>query len=97
MPFEYLDEAFEDKDWTKSVEKCVNKSAKWSEKANSFILSFKGRALKSSIKNFVMTDQKESEDKFYVIFGKAAPDVFNLDIEAPFSLIQGIALAISSF
>jgi hypothetical protein len=43
-------------------------------------LSFKGRALKSSIKNFVITDQKESEDKFYLIFGKAAPDVFNLDI-----------------
>lgn len=75
----------------------MSKSAKWSEKAKSFILSFKGRALKSSIKNFVITDEKESEDKYWIIFGKAAPDVFNLDIESPFSLIQGIGVAISSF
>ena len=53
--------------------------------------------MKSSIKNFVITDEKESEDKFLIIFGKAAPDVFHLDIERPFSLVQGIAVAISSF
>lgn len=75
----------------------MSKSAKWSEKAKSFILSFKGRALKSSIKNFVITDEEESEDKYLIIFGKAAPDVYNLDIESPFSLIQGAAVAISSF
>lgn len=80
VPYEYLSDAYEKKKWQESIEKCVSKSARWSEKARSFILSFKGRALKSSIKNFVITDEKESEDKYWIIFGKAAPDVFNLDI-----------------
>jgi len=53
--------------------------------------------LKSSIKNFVITDKNESDDKSFVIFGKAGPDTFNLDIQKPFSIIQGVALAMSSF
>jgi hypothetical protein len=39
----------------------------------------------------------EQEDNYFLIFGKAGPDIYNLDIECPFSLIQGIAVAISSF
>jgi hypothetical protein len=75
----------------------MNKQAGWSEEEKSYVLSFKGRAKESSIKNFVITDAFESQDKFFLIFGKAGPEVYNLDIESPFSLVQGIAVALTTF
>jgi hypothetical protein len=33
----------------------------------------------------------------FVLFGKVSTNVFNLDIKYPFSLMQGLALALSSF
>ena len=61
------------------------------------MLSFKGRAKESSIKNFVITDSFESQDKYLIIFAKAGPEVYNLDIECPFSIVQGIAVDITAF
>ena len=34
---------------------------------------------------------------FSIIFGKAGPDIYNLDVESPFNLIQAISVAITSF
>lgn len=61
------------------------------------MLSFKGRAKESSIKNFVITDSFESQDKHLLIFAKAGPEIYNLDIEYPFSIAQGIAVALTTF
>jgi hypothetical protein len=44
-----------------------------------------------------MTDDQGSEDKFYLIFAKIGNDTFNLDISKPFSFIQGVALALTTF
>ena len=75
----------------------MSKQPKWNEERKSYLLNFKGRAQQSSIKNFVITDINESEDNFFIIFAKAGPEVYNLDIECPFSIIQGISVAITSF
>lgn len=45
----------------------------------------------------MITDEKETDEFSFVVFGKIGPDVYSLEIEAPFSTIQGIALAISTF
>jgi hypothetical protein len=39
----------------------------------------------------------EGEENSFLIFGKAGPDVYNLDVEAPFSIIQGVAAAVTTF
>lgn len=62
------------------IEKFVSKTAKWNEEIKSYVLNFQGRVNQSSIKNFVITDKDESEDKFLLIFGKAGQDVYHLDI-----------------
>lgn len=45
-----------------------------------------------------MVGQNEGEDaEPRVLFGKFGKDLFNLDIRYPFNMIQGVALALSSF
>ena len=45
----------------------------------------------------MITDAFGSQDKYMLIFGKAGPEVYNLDIEYPFSLVQGISVALTTF
>jgi hypothetical protein len=58
----------------------VSRTAKWNEKVKSYVLNFQGRAKESSIKNFVLTDKDERDESNFIIFGKVAPDTYNLDI-----------------
>jgi len=37
------------------------------------------------------------EDHGKILFGKFGKELFNLDIQYPYNLIQGISLAVSSF
>jgi hypothetical protein len=97
IPYKFLDECYGDLNFREKIDRCVNKQAKWNEKEKSYVLSFKGRAPESSIKNFVVTDSLESEEKYYLIFGKAGTEVYNLDVQYPFSLVQGIAAALTTF
>lgn len=75
----------------------MSKTARWNEKVQSYVLNFNGRATESSIKNFVVTDPEEREESNFIIFGKVGPDVYNLDIQSPFSLAQGLAVALTAF
>ena len=97
VPEEYLDEVYEHPQWRPHIEKCVSRTAKWNAQVKAYVLNFHGRAAISSIKNFVITDPEERPENEFVVFGKAAAETFSLDVERPFSLIQGIALAISTF
>lgn len=80
------------------IDKYCNKTPKWNEEIKAYVLNFRGRATVSSVKNFLISkvDAKE-EDPVYVLFGKAGKELFNLDIKHPFSILQGLAMAISSF
>ena len=62
------------------------------------MLNFYGRATVSSIKNFVMIGENEKDNAApRVLFGKFGKELFNLDVRHPFSILQAISLAISSF
>lgn len=60
-------------------------------------MNFHGKAKESSIKNFIITDVEERQESNFVIFGKVGPEVYNLQIKSPFSIMQGIAIALTSF
>ncbi len=78
--------------------KFKNKTPKWNKNIEAYVLNFYGRATISSIKNFIMIKANENEDAdARVLFGKFGKQLFNLDIRHPYNLIQGIALALSSF
>ena len=46
--------------------------------------------------NKVVSSQQNNQQS-YVLFGKIEKNIFNLDIKYPFSLAQGMVLALSSF
>jgi hypothetical protein len=75
-----------------------NKPPRWSPDIGSYVLNFDGRATISSVKNFIMIGEEESDKAAgKVLFGKFGKELFNLDIRYPFSILQGVALAVSSF
>lgn len=81
-----------------TVHKFKNKTPKWNSSIEAYVLNFYGRATVSSIKNFIMVGEGEGEQaEPKVLFGKFGKDLFNLDIRFPFNLLQGVALALSSF
>jgi hypothetical protein len=61
------------------------------------------------VKNFIITrpnqhpETAQSKENYkdtdggLVLFGKIEKNVFNLDVKWPFNLVQGLALALSSF
>jgi hypothetical protein len=82
----------------KTVRKYRNKVPKWCDDVGSYVLNFYGRASVSSIKNFVIVEDKDPEVALpKVLFGKFGKELFNLDVRYPFSILQAATLAISSF
>ena len=82
----------------KGIEKFRNKCPKWCDDIEAYVLNFHGRATISSVKNFIMIRENEDEESYpRVLFGKFGKELFNLDVRHPFSLVQAVALAISSF
>jgi hypothetical protein len=86
------------------IEKYVNKQAKWDKEVQSYVLNLKGKAKLSSVKNFVIVKESKREEKkgseeenSYVIFGKISKEIFNLCVSGPFSILQGLSLALSTF
>jgi hypothetical protein len=84
------------------IEKYINKQAKWNNEVQSYVLNLKGKARLSSVKNFVIVkdvkeQSNEEAEKSFVIFGKISKEIFNLSVSGPFSIIQGLALALSTF
>lgn len=81
-----------------TVGKFRNKTPKWNPNIEAYVLNFFGRATVSSIKNFIMVGERDNENADpKVLFGKFGKDLFNMDIRHPFNLLQGVALALSSF
>ena len=74
----------------------VNKTPKWCPEISAYVLDFKGRATRSSVKNCIITDPTQQQQQF-VVFGKVSKDVFNLDVKKKFSILQAMAIAVSSF
>lgn len=58
-------------------------------------MNFNGRVTKASVKNFLLIDPET--EKVKMLFGRVAKNVFNLDIEYPFSVLQAASVIVSSF
>lgn len=71
-----------------------NKDPIWSEKLHAYVLDFRGRARKPSVKNFII--QSEDFKSECITFGKLDENVYSLDVSWPFSIYQAFALAASS-
>eukprot|EP00826_Nyctotherus_ovalis_P054571 TRINITY_DN7157_c0_g1_i1.p1 TRINITY_DN7157_c0_g1~~TRINITY_DN7157_c0_g1_i1.p1 ORF type:complete len:272 (-),score=57.58 TRINITY_DN7157_c0_g1_i1:121-936(-) len=72
----------------------TSKDPVWSRKNHSYVLDFKGKVAKASVKNFVLVEK--GSNKECVIFGKIDDNLYSLTVMSPFSLFQAFALAISS-
>jgi len=71
-----------------------NKEPVWSEKFNAYMLDFKGKVSKPSMKNFILVDKRSERES--VIFGKMDEDLYTLNVGWPLTIFQAFGLAISS-
>uniref|UniRef100_A0A4W4FI72 Tubby C-terminal domain-containing protein n=1 Tax=Electrophorus electricus TaxID=8005 RepID=A0A4W4FI72_ELEEL len=74
----------------------LNKSPKWNEQTQSYVLNFHGRVTQASVKNFQIV-HPDNEDYIVMQFGKVAEDVFSMDYSFPMCALQAFAITLSSF
>jgi hypothetical protein len=79
---------------TKDVMVFTSKDPVWNKKSQCFVLDFKGKVTKTSVKNFILTEKRTSKEP--IVFGKIANNLYSLTVGYPFSVFQGFALGISS-
>ena len=76
---------------------------KWNESLEAWTMDFKGRVKKASKKNFQlisqtrMDDGTPDEDNVLMLFGKVSRDRFSLDFAPPLSVVQALAIALTTF
>lgn len=74
-----------------------NKSPKWNDVANAYVLNFNGRVTQPSVKNFQIVDEKDSEEVVIMQFGRVGDNDFTCDFQYPLSPLQAFGIALSSF
>jgi hypothetical protein len=72
-----------------------NRKPQWVENLGGYMLNFKGRVEKASIKNFILEENGEGPE--IVLFGKVTDSKFNLDMSHPISPLVAFAVSLSSF
>ena len=78
---------------------------KWNEQLEAWTMDFKGRVKKASKKNFQLIsttdvegdDAASDEDSVLMLFGKVSRDRFSLDFAPPLSVVQALAIALTTF
>ena len=73
-----------------------NNPPEWSDEHEAYVLDFYNRVEKPSVKNFQLVEDIENETEVVLQFGKVNENTFNLDLRAPFTPLQAVALALSS-
>ncbi|KAK5671892.1 hypothetical protein BDV3_006945 [Batrachochytrium dendrobatidis] len=73
-----------------------NKSPKWSDETQSFVLDFNQRVTIASVKNFQIVHDHDLE---YIViqFGKVSDDTFTMDVQYPFSLVAAFGVVLTRF
>ncbi len=74
-----------------------NRLPTWSAQDRTYILNFHGRVKMTSVKNFQLVCQGDSDEKIRLQFGRASRDEFTLDFSWPLSPVQALAIALTSF
>lgn len=73
-----------------------NKKPQWNDDLRAFVLNFKGRVTKASVKNFQLINHFDP-DNILLQFGKIGKNDFSLDFQYPMSALQAFSIALSSF
>ncbi|KAJ3311505.1 SAM domain and HD [Boothiomyces sp. JEL0838] len=71
-----------------------NKPPQWNVDTNSFVLDFQGRVSVSSVKNFQIIHDNDL-DYISLQFGRIDKDKFTIDVQYPFTLLQGFGIALT--
>lgn len=76
----------------------LNKPPKWNEKKRAYMLDFKGRVTRSSVKNFQLVDGLRDPSHSHVILqhGRTGVNKFTMDVQHPMSILQAFAISLSS-
>lgn len=74
----------------------TNKLPKWNEKLGAYLLDLEDRAVRPSIKNFILVHE-ENEEMILLLLGKVDDDNFNLDVCYPLSVLQAFGIVLSMF
>jgi hypothetical protein len=74
----------------------INKPPRWNDQVGAYVLNFMGRVTMASVKNFQLI---EPEDHEVVVlqFGRVGKHDFTMDVRWPFTPLQALAVALSSF
>ena len=82
----------------KGIVPLLNRPPKWSKKHNAYMLDFKGRVTKASVKNFQLVDALRDDAHVNVLMqhGRTGANKFTADCQHPFSPLAAFAAAISS-
>uniref|UniRef100_A0A671EFV9 Tubby-like protein n=1 Tax=Rhinolophus ferrumequinum TaxID=59479 RepID=A0A671EFV9_RHIFE len=73
-----------------------NKAPLWSYKSGAYVLNFRGRVTRASVKNFQIV-HPYNPDYLVLQFGRVAPDMFTMDFRFPLCPLQAFAICLSSF
>lgn len=92
--FESLKESF--KNNSPNMQHFINNPPKWSDEHQAFVLDFYNRVEKASVKNFQLVERDDDGFKVLLQFGKIDDNLYNLDYQYPFSLVQAFSIALSS-
>ncbi|KAH9261072.1 hypothetical protein BASA81_000776 [Batrachochytrium salamandrivorans] len=79
----------------KNIQPLVNKPPVWSDKRHAWTLNFHGRVTRASVKNFQLC-RPEDFDHVVLQHGRVGQDTFTMDVAWPMSLMQGLAVCLSS-
>jgi len=83
---------------TKDLIPLLNKPPRWNEKKRAYMLDFKGRVTRSSVKNFQLVDAMRDPDHKSVLLqhGRVGVNKFTMDVKHPLSILQAFAICLSS-
>ncbi|KAL6053700.1 hypothetical protein STEG23_018933 [Scotinomys teguina] len=73
-----------------------NKAPSWSEESGGYVLNFRGRVTRASVKNFQIM-HPDLPDYLVLQFGRVAPNIFTMDFQYPLCPLQAFAICLSSF
>lgn len=93
-PEDNLDTAYKHK--SEQAHHFVNNPPKWSDEHEAFVLDFYDRVEKASVKNFQLVEYADEGYNVLLQFGKIDDNLYNLDYQYPFSLMQAFGIALSS-
>lgn len=79
-----------------------SRTPEYSSLLQGFCLDFYGRARLASVRNFQIINEAQArdgaeEDRCLLLFGRWSAEEFNLDVKAPFSIVDGFAAAVTSY